>query len=130
MKNKSITFETFCYLTKRESFEFDGQYGLSYGFSDQCYLIRVDEFKRRIYNFKNEASERYPKYGGELFEKRVDAYLRDNRRLRAIDFKANYISLNIKNIEEYKKSQMKFNGHKYKIERKIQDYKKMIGRRI
>jgi hypothetical protein len=47
-----------------------------YGFSDQCYLIRVEDFKKRIYEETHPASQRYPAYGGELFEKRVDAWMR------------------------------------------------------
>lgn len=49
-----------------------------FGFSDQCYLIRTGDFMGRIYNETHEASARYPKYAGELFEKRVDAYMRNH----------------------------------------------------
>ena len=51
---------------------------IGYGFSDQCYLIRTTDFKKPIYNCMHPDSERYPKYGGELFEKRVDSYMRVN----------------------------------------------------
>ena len=41
-------------------------------FSDQCYLIPQKYFDHPIYNEKNYLSDMYyPKYGGELFEKRV-----------------------------------------------------------
>jgi hypothetical protein len=67
---------------KDESFKEDAEWFYSYGFSDQCYLIRAADFKKEIYNQQNIASERYPKYGGELFEKRVDAYMRNNALVR------------------------------------------------
>lgn len=47
------------------------------GFSDQVYCIITDIFKKPIYNEKNSASERYPKHGGDSFEKRIDSYLRN-----------------------------------------------------
>jgi hypothetical protein len=66
-------------------------YAIGYGFSDQCYLVRADEFKAADLNLKHFASERYPAYGGELFEKRVDAWMRNNARLRATDLSAAYV---------------------------------------
>lgn len=66
----------------QESFEEDDLFYTGFGFSDQCYLIRVKDFKRQIYMEKNTMSERYPKYGGELFEKRVDAWMRNNNYYR------------------------------------------------
>lgn len=50
----------------------------SFGFSDQCYLVRTRDFRQPIYNEYHPASERYPKYGGELFEKRVDSWMRNH----------------------------------------------------
>ncbi len=61
-----------------------------YGFSDQCYLIRADDFKRNIYNETHEASKRYPSYGGELFEKRVDSYMRNHGLFRLTSKAAMY----------------------------------------
>lgn len=61
------------------------------GFSDQCYLIRTVHFRQAIYNEYNPASERYPRYGGELFEKRVDAWMRNHGRLRATYKRGSYI---------------------------------------
>lgn len=79
---------------KNESFDEVEDFYLSYGFSDQCYLIKTNSFKKQIYNEKNIKSERYPKYGGELFEKRVDSYMR-NHNLKRITSKTNsYISIN------------------------------------
>jgi hypothetical protein len=56
---------------------------IGYGFSDQCYFVRTAEFRQPIYNEQNPASARYPVYGGELFEKRVDAWMRNHGHLRA-----------------------------------------------
>ncbi|MEE6449622.1 hypothetical protein RAH41_03500 [Gottfriedia acidiceleris] len=79
---------------KQESIVEDENFYIGYGFSDQCYLIRTNEFKKKIYNEKNPISERYPIYGGELFEKRVDAWMRNNH-FKRITFKhGNYIHQN------------------------------------
>lgn len=56
---------------------------VGFGFSDQCYLIRVDDFRAPIYNEMHPASRRYPHYGGESFEKRVDSWMRNYGHLRA-----------------------------------------------
>ncbi|PGL73370.1 hypothetical protein [Bacillus sp. AFS055030] len=79
---------------KQESIDEDENFYIGYGFSDQCYLIKTDDFKNKIYNEKNPISERYPIYGGELFEKRVDAWMRNNH-FKRITFKhGNYIHQN------------------------------------
>ncbi|PGZ93797.1 MULTISPECIES: hypothetical protein [unclassified Bacillus (in: firmicutes)] len=79
---------------KQESIDEDENFYIGYGFSDQCYLIRTNDFKNKIYNEKNLISERYPIYGGELFEKRVDAWMRNNH-FKRITFKhGNYIHQN------------------------------------
>ena len=64
------------------------------GFSDQCYLIRTRDFKDRIYGERHQASERFPRYGGELFEKRVDAWAQNNDYLRATYKHGCYLSRN------------------------------------
>ena len=64
------------------------------GFSDHCYLVRAKEFRGRIYNESHPDSTCYPKYGGELFEKRVFAWLRNNRHLGASYKHAYYIHKN------------------------------------
>lgn len=79
---------------KNESIEEIGNFYLSYGFSDQCYLIKTDIFKKQIYNNKNIESERYPKYGGELFEKRVDSYMRNNNLYRITSKRVSYNHIN------------------------------------
>lgn len=67
-----------------------GTWFIGKGFSDQCYLVPMRVFKNQIYNEKNPASERYPKYGGELFEKRIDSYMRNHNLSRATSIKAWY----------------------------------------
>jgi hypothetical protein len=79
---------------KNESLSETEDFYLGYGFSDQCYLIRTDVFKEKIYNEKHVDSERYPKYGGELFEKRVDSYMRNHKKLRITSKEVCYIHKN------------------------------------
>ena len=64
------------------------------GFSDQCYLIRTRDFKARIYGDSHPASERFPRYGGELFEKRVDAWAQNSGYLLATYKHGCYLSRN------------------------------------
>jgi hypothetical protein len=81
-------------FARSESFAEDENFYYGYGFSDQCYLIKTSDFKANIYHEKNQASERYPHYGGELFEKRVDAFMR-NRHFHRITYnKGSYIHQN------------------------------------
>lgn len=61
------------------------------GFSDQAYLIETAFFKRTIYNEYSPASDRYPAYGGELFEKRVDSYMQNHNFFRANNRYVHYI---------------------------------------
>jgi hypothetical protein len=68
----------------------DERFWYGQGFSDQCYLIEVDRFQRPIYRHHHPDSARYPVYGGELFEKRVDAWMRRERLLRATSKDASY----------------------------------------
>lgn len=79
---------------KKESFSEISDFYLGYGFSDQCYLIRMDVFKNKIYNEKHLESDRYPKYGGELFEKRVDSFMRNNGLYRITSKKTSYTHKN------------------------------------
>ena len=74
----------------------DGDFLLGYGFSDQMYLVRTSEFSRRMYSESHPASERYPEYGGELFEKRVDSWMRNHGRLRATWTGGHYVHENIR----------------------------------
>ncbi|MGZ6005078.1 MAG: hypothetical protein ACXWLH_02910 [Candidatus Saccharimonadales bacterium] len=82
---------------KHESIEEDDNFYVGYGFSDQNYFIKVADYNQPIYNEKHLISERYPRYGGELFEKRIDAWLR-NHDFRRITFKhGSYIHKNFEN---------------------------------
>lgn len=87
-KNDCIKAANLCWngqyeIAKREAKDMDDDFFFGQGFSDQCYLIRAQDFQQRIYQETNQASMRYPAYGGELFEKRVDAWLRNHGYLRA-----------------------------------------------
>lgn len=70
------------YEAKAESFDEDDDWYYGYGFSDQSYLIKTSKFNKSIYNEYNPASDRYPPYGGELFEKRIDSYMRNKELYR------------------------------------------------
>jgi hypothetical protein len=71
----------------------DGFY-IGYGFSDQCYLVKTEIFRQKIYNYKHPESERYPKYAGELFEKRVDSFMRTKCLYRLTSMNESYIHYN------------------------------------
>lgn len=81
---------------KNESFETLSQFYLGYGFSDQCYLIRTNIFKDKIYNQTHSKSERYPSYGGELFEKRVDSFMRHHHYYRITSKHVSYVHKNFR----------------------------------
>ncbi|MBP2644562.1 MAG: hypothetical protein H6Q75_2 [Firmicutes bacterium] len=80
------------YLEAKEEslYELEDFY-ISYGFSDQCYLIEADQFRAPIYNEKNIISERYPLYGGNTFEKRVDSWMRNHHFYRLTHKYISYI---------------------------------------
>lgn len=69
---------------------------IGYGFSDQCYLVDVERFRGDIYRQEHYAGDRYPSYGGPLFEKRVDAWMRTTGRLRLTCKRAAYLHQNIR----------------------------------
>jgi len=79
---------------KNESIDETDQFYIGYGFSDQCFLVKTDVFKQDVYNEKCKASERYPDYGGELFEKRVDSFMRNRHLLRITSKNKSYIHKN------------------------------------
>ncbi|WP_165024626.1 hypothetical protein [Dysgonomonas sp. ZJ279] len=81
---------------RRESIKETDEIYVGYGFSDQCYMVRTTDFKNAIYHETNLLSERYPKYGGELFEKRVDSYMRNHNLLRVTSKCAFYQHKNYK----------------------------------
>jgi hypothetical protein len=76
------------------AFEETDDFWIGYGFSDQCYLIKTADFRARIYAETHPASERFPVYGGELFEKRVDAWAQNNGYLLATYKHGCYLSRN------------------------------------
>ena len=78
---------------------------IGHGFSDQCYLIRLDEYKRDIYHFSHDTGAKYPEYGGELFEKRCNSYMRCNDRFRAVYMKGSYWTENLRGLEDYQKKE-------------------------
>lgn len=65
------------------------------GFSDQCYLVKTLDFRAQIYHEKHANSEHFPVYGGELFEKRVDAWMRTCGYLRSVYKHGSYLSKNV-----------------------------------
>jgi hypothetical protein len=68
-----------------------GDFCLSYGFSDQVYLIDRREFRNHIYHHWVPISLRYPlAHIAPYFEQMVDAYLRVTRRYRATFLGAQY----------------------------------------
>lgn len=77
-----------------ESIDETENFYIGYGFSDQCYLVKNDIFKQPIYNEYNEESSRYPVYGGELFEKRVDSFMRNHEMKRLTHKQVSYIHQN------------------------------------
>jgi hypothetical protein len=91
---------------KRESECDDALNVYGFGFSDQMYLIRSADFRKPIYQYYNPASERYPQYGGELFEKRVDSWMRQNNFLRATYKKGSYLHKNFPKNALLKKVQI------------------------
>lgn len=72
-------------------------YWRSTGFSDQMYLIRTKDFREKIYSYFHPHSDRYPKFAGELFEKRVDSWMRVNHFYRATLKNGRYIHRNFTN---------------------------------
>ena len=87
--------ETYDFKALREASESEDEACFyAYGFSDQMYLIRTVDYKQKIYEYYNAASERYPKFAGELFEKRVDSWMRENQLLRATYKHGNYLHEN------------------------------------
>ena len=53
---------------KEESFDSAGNFFLGYGFSDQCYLIRTDDFRKQIYNEKHPLLKDIPNTGASYLK--------------------------------------------------------------
>lgn len=76
---------------RRESVRRDGHYWLGHGFSDQCFLADACRLAAPIYRYKHEAGGRYPMSDlGDIFEKRLDAYMRHHNLLRISDSRVFY----------------------------------------
>ena len=70
-------------ISKIESVYETEDFYIGSGFSDQCFLIRRDDFHGDIYKEFHPDGEKYPVYGGDLFEKRVYCWMRNHQFLRA-----------------------------------------------
>ncbi len=109
VKVANLTWDRKYKEAEKESISKDGNFFYGYGFSDQMYLIRTDDFITPIYSEKNDASARYPAYGGELFEKRVDAWMRNHKHLRATYSQGSYSHKNFTKNTLIKKIQILIN---------------------
>lgn len=76
---------------KNESIFSIGDFFAEEGFTDQIHLIKMSEFKKDIYHYKHQKSDRYPAYGGECFEKRIDSYMNTFNKYRIVHNKSYYI---------------------------------------
>lgn len=75
----------------REALLSEGAYRLGYGFSDQIFLVRAERLRHPVYKYRHPAGERYPMSDmGDIFEKRVDAYMRCEGLLRLTDTRVFY----------------------------------------
>ena len=90
IKAANLTWNNDFAGARAESFDEHGKWFFSQGFSDQNYLVRVADFRQRIYDQTHPASRRYPTYGGELFEKRVDSWMRNRGCWRATHKELSY----------------------------------------
>lgn len=74
---------------RSESFAEDDDCFYGYGFSDQMYLVRTEDFMSRIYLHAHSGTAAH--HHGEIFEKRVDAWMRTENRPRATLKAGSYI---------------------------------------
>ena len=73
------------------TFEKSLEWWYGQGFSDQCFLIKTETFKNKIYNNHNNLSDiHYPKYAGESFEKRVYSFLLNQNYYRITNKQITY----------------------------------------
>jgi hypothetical protein len=84
---------------QRESLRRDGHYWLGNGFSDQCFLADAGRLAAPIYRYKHETGGRYPMSDlGDIFEKRVDAYMRHHNLLRISDSRVFYNHVGVEGL--------------------------------
>lgn len=76
---------------KQESIAEDEDWFYGYGFTDQCFLVESSRFKADIYNHYHVSSEAYPIYGGNLFERRVNSFMRKSKLQRITHKQAVFI---------------------------------------
>lgn len=79
---------------KNDSISEVGNFYIGTGFSDQCFLIKTENFRAKIYNEKNAASERYPNHARGSFEERVDSWMRNNNYKRITHKTKSYFNNN------------------------------------
>lgn len=106
----SLIWNNQVHEVKEESSSESEGYYIGQGFSDQMYLVRSRDFKNQIYNETNPESERYPSYGGELFEKRVDSWMRNHGFNRYVCKYGSYMHRNFSKNRLVKKLHLLFNG--------------------
>ncbi len=76
---------------QREALRRDVDHWIGSGFSDQCFLADAKRLAAPIYRCRHEAGARYPMSDlGDIFEKRIDAYMRCYNLLRASDTRVFY----------------------------------------
>ncbi len=102
----------------RESFDTDENFYVSYGFSDQCFLINPEFFRADIYNEENELSEFYPERGRGSFEERIYKFMRNHKYYRITHKRAVYRHKNLaKNkFKTFMALQLGINRKKYRID--------------
>ncbi len=99
------------YHAQQESTKITSKYYFGQGFSDQMYFVRTKDVRAKIFNEHHPLSQRYPPYGGELFEKRMDAWMRAN----------NFKRVTFKNII-YEDKKMPRNAFEKKLRMKLGYY--------
>ena len=97
IKVANLTWNGDYIAAQRESIDENDEFYKGFGFSDQCYLIQTKDFKKCIYKEIHYSSKRYPSYGGELFEKRVDSWMRNNNYYRITYKHGSYYHKNFPN---------------------------------
>lgn len=77
------------YGVNRECLFWDGDFSISYAFSDQLFLSRRSSLAQKIYKYSTIASLRYPmSHIVPVFEQQIDAYMRTQGRKRITYSKA------------------------------------------
>lgn len=61
------------------------------GFADHIYLAKNKIFNSKIYNYNHPISNRYPFYGRDSFERRVDSYMQTEKKYRIVDKNSYYV---------------------------------------